>query len=519
MKNRLTAASNGCARALRVAGLLAGAAWLAGCTVPSVLPDQALTQQQGAVVLKLIDDSRDGEASELRWLKQINLYRQVNPGEDGPRIGGILRRDNPAAHSTYLYSDVLKPGTYAFRNVIGSFGSTHYTYPLDKFLSTFEVKPGQVTMVGTLVIHPNGGTRFQVGYVPPGPELQQTMDDLYPVMAAQMKGKPVNTLHSPPLLERDKQLAQSFKRAPSQWNGLDQTAEGDFLGGAKLGKVLWRKAGESRWRELDTGAWGEVLSARPYRGGLLAAGEEGLLRLSRDEGVNWTALTPPEHAVIAGVLPLANGKVLAVSHRDRQWNTWVSDDVERGQWRKLGSFMQDVWLGGRPAVTVWQDTLVAAMPNGKVHIVGETSTRVMDIGAVTVDIAALADGTLVSRSAASIASMTTMTSRDGGKTWTDLGTSGFKAIALKDAQTGYAVARVESGAMAGKYALMTSRDGGRSWTPTGEDPGPSDRDGVRRMAVDRSNGALLAFLKEGTVVQSRDEGKSWQALEGLRKGG
>lgn len=503
-------------RTVRLLVGLACLAWLAACgTAQPIQAKQTFTGQEGAVVVRLITNGAT-QGAPAESLSVLNLQRVLKPGEKPTQRDFVsLVRTREATQTTAIFSGMVEPGAYTFTTAVGNQGNMTYTFPLAQRLSRFEVKRGEVSLVGTILVQPGNNMQFFVGYVPPDDELRQSFEMLYPTLAAQTRDKPVNTLERTPELERSIQRAPAFKRAPSRWNGLDQTAEGEFFAGSKLGKVLWRKQGETRWRELDTGSWREVMSVHPYRGGLLAAGEEGMLRLSRDEGRSWTPLAPPDRALIAGALPLSNGKVLALTRRDDRWSAYLADNLDQAQWRKLGEFgelrsINVPW--SRSKVLVLKDALAVSMPEGTLYVIDEKSIAKVGSNSSTADMSAVPDGTLVASVIPFVRS--TMVSKDRGKTWVDLNTSRFMlAVTFKDAQTAYAVSPIEPGVMPGKFGLMTSRDGGLHWTHTGEHPGLSSPYDVQQLVVDRSNGALIAFLNDDAVVQSTDEGKTWKIVK------
>ena len=215
------------------------------------------------------------------------------------------------------------------------------------------------------------------------------------------------------------------------------------------------------------------------------------------------------------MLPLSDGKVLALTRRDVRWTAYLTDNLEQGPWRKLGEFndlrsINVAW--SRSKVLVLKDALAVSMPEGTLYVIDEKSVAKVGSNSSTADMSAAPDGTLV----ASVMPFTrsTLVSKDRGKTWVDLNTSRFMhAIVFKDAQTAYAVSPIEPGVSAGKFGLMTSRDGGLHWTHTGDHPGLSSPWDVQELVVDRSNGALIAFLKDDAVVQSTDEGKTWKIVK------
>lgn len=502
-------------RFLQYLFLLAACAVLAACTTSPIAANQTLTGNEGAVVVKLITNS-PGENDPAESLSALRLERVLAAGEKQTgRDLVTLVRTRDATYTTAVFSGMVIPGRYVIKNAAGVQGNMVYTFPIDAKFGSFDVVKGEVTLLGTLLVQPRMGTRFFIAYVPPEEELQKTFEMLYPALAGQTRGLATHGFIPTADLERRAALSSESKRRASLWNGLAQTADGEFMAGSKLGKVLWKKAGAARWKELDVGSWREVLSVRPYRGGLLAAGEEGLLRLSMDEGLTWKQLAPPEDGLIQLAQPLGDGSVLVFSRRDRLWSAYVSQDLEAGKWRKVGEFAQTQSINvpwKRTMVVSLPDAAGVMMPNGDLHMSdGKSLTRVSN-GQSTIDVSALPDGTLVAQTV--LMTKTTLLSRDAGKTWSDLNTSRFVvAIAFKDTQTAYAVSAIAPNVMPGPLGLMTTHDGGKSWRHTGVSPGLTGPYAVRQMMVDRSDGSLLAFLPDNAIVRSSDEGKSWRIVK------
>jgi len=487
---------------------------LAGCvSAPAPISgERKLTGQEGAVVFKFITNGSTAQ-DPSETLSSITLKRELPPGvKETAQDTAVLSRTRAVTSTTAVFSGRVAPGRYRVMHATGFRGNTTYTFPMGSMASHFDVKAGEVSLLGTLLVQPLEGTRFVVGYVPPDKELTETFEALFPALAQQTRGHAVHTLDRSPELEKRKELVPQIRQMSSAHNGLKADADGTVLAGGKLGRVIWRKPGEGRWRSLQLETWKEVLSVRMYRGGLLAAGEEGLLRYSRDEGRTWQFLAPPDQGLIAAAEPLPNGKVIALVRRDAEWTAYASDDLMAGKWRKIGSFAQE-----RSLNVPWQNAIALAsgnragimMPNGEYHVVdGSTETiQRSSTGLSTFSAQAMPDGMLVVEGA--IMTRTTVVSKDGGKTWTDLQTSRFvQAITFADARTVYAIAPVSPGVFPGAYALMVSRDGARTWSKSGELPG--GRVGAARsLFYDRADGALLAFMQNGEVLRSTDEGKNW----------
>jgi photosystem II stability/assembly factor-like uncharacterized protein len=392
-----------------------------------------------------------------------------------------------------------------------------YTYPMERQFGSFEVRRGEVTLLGTLVVQPTTSNRFTTGYIAPEAELQATFRSLYPALAHQTEGRPFLSFDPDPQLSRRAALIPQIKRLASAWNGLTQSAEGEFLAGSKLGKVLWRRAGTTRWLELDVGTWREVSSVRPYRGGLLAAGEEGLLKLSDEQGRNWKTLNPPNDAFIAIAQPLTDGRILAFARKDRLWTAYIGSGGDTLAWQALGTFDDSASLNigwKLPMSVALPNGAGIMLPNGDFHVSDGKTVRRLATGQSTISVTAEPDGSLYAR--VTTVSSSTLMSRDGGVTWSDVGLSRFgRTFAFKDASTGYAVSAISPGVFPGPYGLMTTHDGGKTWAHTGSPPGLTSPLAVNSMVVDRSDGALLAFLPDNAIVRSADEGRTWRIVKDL----
>ena len=498
---------------LRLAGLGA-AALLAGCvTAPAPISvERKLTGHEGAVVFKFITNGST-VADPAETLSSITLKRELAPDvKETSQDTTILSRTRAVTNTTAVFSGMVAPGRYRVLHATGYIGNVTYTFPMTSMLSAFDVKSGEVSLLGTLVVEPLAGTRFTVGYVAPNAELTETFEALFPALAQQTRGHAANTFAPSEELRRRELLASQVRKFTGAFNGLKVGADGAVLAGGKMGRIVWHKPGEPRWRKLELDTWKEVLSVRSYRGGLLAAGEEGLLRYSSDEGKTWQSLAPPDRGLIAAAEPLPNGKVIALVRRDLQWTAYASDDLLAGAWRKIGSFEQE-----RSFNVPWQTPIVLAsgkhtgilMANGVFQVVDGESEAIArrSTGVSTFGAQVMPDGMLVVRGGTMTAGI--LVSADGGKTWTDLNVSRFvQAITFADARTAYAIGPVDPGLFAGKVALMVSRDGARTWTQAGEVPGGLPND-ARALAYDRAGNALLAFMRNGQVLHSTDEGKTW----------
>lgn len=499
-------------RCFRVGGLFA-AALLAGCAAAPITAEQRLTGEEGAVVFKLITNGT-ASADPAETLSAVILKRELTPGsKETAQDAPVLLRTRAVTNATAVFSGMVPPGRYRVIRATGYRGLADYTFPLERMLTAFEVKTGEVSLLGTLLVQPLDRWRFTVAYVPPDAELTETFEALFPALAQQTRGQRPNTFEPSAELRQRESLAPRLRELASAYNGLRAAADGTVLAGGKMGRIIWLKPGESRWRVARLGTWREVMSVGIYRQGLFAAGEEGLLRYSKDEGNTWQSLTPPDRGLIAIVEPLPNGKVIALVRREAEWTAYATDDLLTGTWRKIGSFdhersLNAPWLG---PIGVGSGTAAGIMmPNGTLRMVDGNSETIErhSTGVTTFAAQAMPDGMLVVRGGNVMA--TTLVSADGGKTWTDLKTPPtVQAVTFADSATTYAIAPVDPGApLSTRFALMVSRDGAQTWTQAGEVPG-GEPIAVRGLYYNRSDRSLLAFMQNGEVLRSTDQGKTW----------
>jgi hypothetical protein len=487
---------------------------LGGCaTAPSpITKSQTLSGQEGAVVLKLITNGTSvGDPAET--LSSLTLRRELGVGVQPTALDTVvLSRTRELTNSTAVFSGLLAPGRYQISSANGARFNISYTYPLNGY-GAFEVKSQRVTLLGTLLLQPTVGNRFVLGHVPPEAELKETFNTLFPTLARQTLNEPNGTFEPTAELTRRGLAARTFKQIPTGvFNGTQLRADGNVLAGSKMGRILWRKAGEKTWSSLEIDTWREVMSVRIYRGGLLAAGEEGLLRLSTDEGKTWQDLTPPAPGLIALAEPLPNGKVLALVRRNTSWQAFLSDNLLAGSWRSIGSFEQERSLNfPMQTATIFSngENSGVLMPNGEAQMFAAQSESIerRSAGVSVFDAHVTPNGLLVVQGGSLTRS--TLISSDGGKTWRDMNTSRFVlAITFANATTAYAVAPIAPGIFPGAYGLMVSRDGAKTWKQAGVLPG-QEASNDTRLRVDPSDGTLLAFMIDGRILRSADEGKTW----------
>jgi photosystem II stability/assembly factor-like uncharacterized protein len=501
----------------------AALALLSACAAPPIDGNRQLSEGEGAVMLKLVPKG-SSPVDPVELLTAMSVQEVLPPGAEQSSAGGTrtaavprayqLNRTKLSTRSTTVFSGLLPPGKYAITSMTGMLYPTTYTFPFHRRLPAFEVKAKTATMLGTVLVQPGAGKSFAVAYVPPDEEFRATFKQLYPALEAQSKDvAPLGFDQSDKQL-LETALAQSFRFRVAGLNGLSQGEDGTLYAGTRTGIALMRKTTDQNWRNLDLRSWREVTSVRPYRDGLVASGEEGLLKFSKDGGLTWAPLAAPDQGLIYAVEPAPSGHLMAVSRFRSTWSVYRSADPFAGNWQKLATFEHERSLN----VSFTDARVVASgvqigvmMPNGTYYLIDSEKGSVEKFsGALSVlELWVSPGGRLVQQGIGTLTAKT-IVSDNFGRSWTDVNLSRFTTgVVFKDKDTSYAVGPVDPGVTAGSFALMTSRDGGKTWVPTGVVPG-GVAGAVGELMIDRIDGSLLAVLKNATVMRSKDEGANWQ---------
>jgi hypothetical protein len=493
-------------RALKLAGCLASLA-LAACAFGPIGPGDTLKSDEGAFVFKVITDASRGD-SLLYLIDTIEMQSQEGPNEPF-FIAGTAQREVSSAQSM-MFSGRLKPGRYRFvrgRNLAGAgifVGLGHF--------GSLEIRGGQVTQLGTLILHPIGEVapsrsfmgytvaNMGYGYVPPDAEALKSFEEYFPALAQQVKWLPNSGFNLTPELNASAQLALNYKKRSLHINSIWQDERGNFFAGKGMGKILLKSAGRPEWREVDVGGWRGVNSVRPYGSGLIAGGEEGLLKFSPDGGSTWNDLVPPAWGQVVHLEVVQRNRVIAVVRHGGTWVAHVTDDPLAGRWKVLGTFVKGDVVTGASSVVRRGNTLVLAYPGVQQVFVmdidnGQVETSLGPHG-VVLGLNAQPNGQLVMRT--KLFSPMTHLSEDGGRLWREMRPRGF--VAFRDASTAYSVYDRD---------IAHSKDGGVKWNYLRQTDARWEAPMVREFVVDAFDRSLVVFMYDGAILRSRDEGVTW----------
>lgn len=507
-------------RGLLVAGLAATSGLTACASNLPVDERRTIPPGQGAILLRLVTDGQlkrvpdQTEPADFADDVLSAVVVRTGPKQSTHRVR--LMRLNGTTHSSVVMAGFAEPGQYH----VAWIEDRDDAFILDPELLKFEVTANTLSLLGTLVVEKVAEQLTDVGHVPADVEAEKiaigAVPALWPLGQAGRIALPTN---GRPRLLASQERARRFKAGMQPLPVVEQLGTGEFASRGRLGKFYLRPRRRSRAVAIDSGTWGELTSVCRYRGGLVVAGEDGLLRFSSDDGQRWAPMPSPMPGLIRLVLPLRDGGLVAVVRYGPTWSVHVADDPWRTGWRKTAEF---TFRESRNVA--WPAELVLAVGEkvGVMHRAGSFAlveprsgqvvrskhevpvTTLNPVGSVFVTgLSATPDGLLTMR--ARRVGIVTLVSADEGRTWTDLNLPrSLVAFTLRDRRVGHAIGVPDGG---GQYELLTTRDAGATWVRSGQVP--FDPAQVVRLDVDRVDGALLAQLRNDRVMRSMDEGINW----------
>jgi photosystem II stability/assembly factor-like uncharacterized protein len=503
-----------------VAGLIAT---LAGCvsTKPlEAVPTLQSLSGRGAAVLRVAFD-RNPETGDTET--EIVSVRVDRVSAEGTHRARLVR----SLHGSYFSATLggtLEPGTYVVYGVEMIWAGEKRFHRFAEDALRFEVRPDSISVVGTVVISREGADPVYLS--PQADEAAQWVGQAFPVTQ-----KPdTRTNYSPKVstkLPTPSDAGDELKRRAQATASWIQLPSGDFAAPGRLGTVLYRHRASSRVEAIDVGAWSTVLFVGAIKGGVVAAGEEGLLRFSADGRSGWRQLPGPARGAIRALQAFGDDRVAAMVRSGDQWRVFVTADLFGGQWRELATLFSEQSdavqsPGSRPpahgrnhvppfvpfVVAVADKMLVVQfhgayqvvdLPSGKLQS-GSLESRVREVCA-TVD-GAIAVMTRGSTSAS--------LSLDGGASWAAMNTPVSAVLtAMRSRQTHYAIVSDSSGGQISGFNMQVSRDGGLNWTRTGAVP---IRLGQAEKLWASVQNTLQIETSDGGVLESVDEGNTWVRL-------
>ncbi|WP_157359865.1 sialidase family protein [Caldimonas brevitalea] len=496
---------------------------LYGCaSAPSVPANPSV---HGVIVLRFIN------------LGDVPIHSVTVSTDDGDAFN--LPAHRLAHSSSRVVWGVITPGTYRLTALNGykaaltglESGSGPVTVAIAKQSGTFVVEAGRTTQLDTLVVQPkpesatpDPNALYHV-YIDPTPAPADALLKARPELTEPWGGKAYLgwTPGSIPAASRGN-LNSARARLTAAVSPL---MVGDrFLAGQQLGVVMEQRA-DGTVRRYSTGTLGQIdVLCDIGDNRLLAGGEEGFVGLSEDGGVTWRRLSGPagrEH--VALLARGSNGKLYMVT---RDWNVThvYESDARPVQWRPI----RQIESNGAPSVrkdarrlpTPIEDRAVMTRDRLVVHtqpaVLSSLDLRTGQWEVTKTPhyfvegLVGTPDGYVVGIGAMGEARYHVYGTTDYGRTWTSV--DSFHSMGLPifvDKQRGYLLAAdfsLTSSALHRRPNRMRrTEDGGKSWVTIGPDQTGWDFMQALKVSPD---GKILYSVKDGRVVTSRDEGKSWR---------
>ncbi len=506
--------------ALLAAGLVVA---LSGCIRSKPLEEGATQHSlkgQGAAVLRVAYDRNPERGDTETNIIAVRVNRVSGEGRHRARL---VR----SAHGNYFTATLggaLEPGTYSAYVVEMLWEGQKRSLRLAEGSLLFDVRADSVSVLGTLVISRDDA---DVAYLPPeGDAAEQWVGQAFPL--AEMSATKLD--YAPKVavkIPTPRDGGAELKKRAQATAGWVQLPNGDFMAPGRLGTVLHRHRTSSRKETIDVGAWGTVLFVGALKSGVVAAGEDGLLRFSADGRSGWRQLRGPGRGAIHAVQAFADSKVAAIVRSGDRWAVFVTDDVFGGQWRELTAFSFDASVDLQahvapapapaapsrprfvPIAVATPDKLGIVQYYGAYRIVDLKSGSVVanSMGSFVLEVATPADGTIAVRTRGPVSANQSV---DGGASWETVQTPPSTVLAAtKNRQTHYAIVSELIGGQISRFSMRVSRDGGATWTQTGTVPIRLGQ--AEKLWASPANTLQIETIDEG-VLESLDEGKTWVRL-------
>ena len=291
-------------------------------------------------------------------------------------------------------------------------------------------------------------------------------------------------------------------------NAVQELPNGELLAGSNLGQLLLRsKTGD--WTNIDLDDPREVtaLHARD-RMVLNAGGEEGMLKQSTDGGKTWTDLGAPVKFGLVLHLAEVNGELFVLSVADGRVYLHSRLNVHGAGWNELKNLPSEGVAGyarmtSRGTINDGKYSIV--IPGKEIHSFDLTKkTWAMSALPKEVDDVRSNGQSIYSNSF----TFKPQHSTDAGATWNKVANPcrGWISIvvdfAMLNPHDAWAVC-MHSGAFAGSTSIRKSSDGGRSWSELVKETPLI----VTQFVA--TNTVLLYIDRDTKIYSSRDGGISW----------
>jgi hypothetical protein len=505
----------------------AGALLLIASTVQAgPQPDDRLQPGEGAVLLTVsVDFPTFANTNGLPGMIPPLTVERV--GEGKPQRY-VLPNRLQGLQQSRAYAGSLPPGRYRIHDIMGNncklwCGDGGLSVPKAGDLADFVVEVGRVRYLGSVLasvqapVPPSKKWSVLWAYTdaPDAATGQRLLDGLYPELAKSVSGELLTGW------EPAEGAAAARDRVRRINSGLFEPsafgADGFYFGA--LNGVIKRWNRQEGVRLIDTGSPYLLRSVLGLPDGrLLAGGEASTLLYSSDAGRSWRDVAAGLPFGIVLQIRSLGGDELVFSLQQGANALLYRGRFGDSQWTKLGEWPMEfaTWTGlpgMQPELQVQGHRIVLTLPSKKGVFLDLDSgeTHAITLPGSLAFFTFTPDGVMRCTCFRSIAA-NPWESRDLGKTWSDSPLDRWMLLPVfRDAQNGFSY----KGALfsKSKMGVMTTRDGGKTWT---QQKPPTAGGGWWRPAYSADGSVMLlsgiALVNRDTVEQvhwSTDEGASW----------
>lgn len=524
--------------AARWLGALAVVLVATGCaTVPNLSVENLkgpLPSENGLVIAESISNSIRIVGPVERWTELV-LWRM---GDEEPKTFSLEALK--FGHTTQAYMGSVPPGTYRLGLLYATLVIGDTTYygraPVPPALGTFEVRPGQITNLGTIIYQPfQAKNRVETSY--PDYAITRTGNDSLWTSLKEIKQDVASQIDdSLPMLGwnpdefGDKRSAAleliSGGGLPTNIHNL---GNGTLLASGFLGAIYEHDG--NAWRRHSLPTHYKVTDLGGLGGGRILAGSEfGEMVLIPSPGEKPLLIgleEEAEHIVDIDVSETNVAYVITMTPEVYRVHEFSPDKLEFETLKEFPNKSRGFWadaygIGISRPVTVASQQGVAIFIDGKVHRYdGLLRSWSVEDSAEFNDLHQQLDGYILGTPySAWNGSKALVYSDDYGHSWTAskdarnffLGASETPTYRFSDGvlvRTGNDVKRsLFSSEVLPTVPVNATSDNGTTWEQVGEVP-----PGCTTLAVEASTDALLHLLcTDGRILSSEDRGANWSEL-------
>jgi len=488
-------------------------------TAPPPHVEARLKAGEGAFLVRVVANAPTAGPYFKNWADLIVVGVQPD-GSNGSQYTVPASLD--ASSRSALFVASLPPGQYRLAKLSsasrGPAGTWSQWIDVGLRFPRFEVHLGQLTDLGAVVqtMQPGTSKSVELGYdaVPDHEIASDLVRELAPRFGSFL---------DKPLLGWSNDTARALARTTDGLASFTSVGiadphvlpDGRLIAGSYDGMVKTGVPGSrAQLHDIGQRVSVEAVALLPDAS-WVAAGEYGVIRLSRDDGASWISVHGDlPYGLVCSVHAVAGQLVATVLRADRaivastvlgadpspHWTVRATYTLKSGPfWQFASGYAARSFIVG--------DQVVTALPADFIGIwdpkTGESIERKLPD---TVErFAAPGGDTLRFMSISGMFANSTYVSSNLGVTWEKLPTLPFIwGIALSDASHGVGWA---AGLQIGTGNFFKTADGGRTWTQSRE-----ERTVVPEIILDKVRGIAYAIDSNGSLWMGKDDASNWERI-------